>query len=114
MPFSFVFNGSFFDMETFFSEVQRFVRVKGDNVDVRGRLLSVDGFALTAGAGGFPAVKAEISATAYLLSPDDAAASASPTSPTAPNAGAGTSTATPAGSSTPSSSGGATASEVAQ
>jgi hypothetical protein len=108
MPFSFVFNGSFFDMETFFSEIQRFVRVNGDRVDVRGRLLSIDGFALTAGSGGFPAVKADISATAYLLSPDDAAASASPT------AGSGTSTATPADSSTPPSSGGAAASEVAR
>jgi Tfp pilus assembly protein PilO len=74
MPFSFVFNGSFFDMERFLREVQRFVRVDGKNVDVRGRLLSVDGFALTAGPKGFPSVRASISATAYVLSPDDAAA----------------------------------------
>jgi hypothetical protein len=76
MPFSFVFNGSFFDMERFLHEVQRFVRVDGKNVDVRGRLLSVDGFALTAGPNGFPSVRASISATAYVLSPDDTAAAA--------------------------------------
>jgi Tfp pilus assembly protein PilO len=70
MPFSFVFNGSFFDMERFLSEVQRFVRVNDNNVDVRGRLLSIDGFALNAGGKGFPSVKANISATAYLMSPD--------------------------------------------
>ena len=70
MPFSFVFNGTFFDMERFLSEVQRFVRVNDDNVDVRGRLLSIDGFALNAGGKGFPSVKANISATAYLMSPD--------------------------------------------
>jgi len=70
MPFSFVFNGTFFDMERFLNEVQRFVRVNGDNVDVRGRLLSIDGFALNAGPNGFPSVKATISATAYLMSPD--------------------------------------------
>jgi hypothetical protein len=111
MPFSFVFNGSFFDMESFFAEVQRFVRVKGDRVDVRGRLLSIDGFALTSGPGGFPAVKAEISATAYLLSPDDTAASATPASP---STGAASSTATPASGPAPASNGGASASEVAR
>jgi Tfp pilus assembly protein PilO len=70
MPFSFVFNGTFFDMERFLSKVQRFVRIDGNNVDVRGRLLSIDGFALNAGGKGFPSVKANISATAYLMSPD--------------------------------------------
>jgi hypothetical protein len=77
MPFSFVFNGSFFDMERFLREVQRFVRVDGERVDVRGRLLSIDGFALTAGPNGFPSVRASISATAYVLSPDDASATGS-------------------------------------
>jgi Tfp pilus assembly protein PilO len=70
MPFSFVFNGTFFDMERFLSEVQRFVRVNGNNVDVRGRLLSIDGFALNAGGKGFPSVRATVSATAYLMSAD--------------------------------------------
>jgi hypothetical protein len=88
MPFSFVFNGSFFDMERFLHEVQRFVRIDGKSVDVRGRLLSIDGFALNAGAAGFPSVKANISATAYLMSPD-ASSAATPTDSasagTAPN-----------------------------
>jgi hypothetical protein len=77
MPFSFVFNGSFFDMERFLHEVQRFVRVDGERVDVRGRLLSIDGFALTAGPNGFPSVRASITATAYVLSSEDAAAAGS-------------------------------------
>jgi len=87
MPFSFVFNGSFFDMERFLREVQRFVRVDGKSVDVRGRLLSIDGFALNAGDKGFPSVKANISATAYLMAPDSTTAatpSASSTSGAAP------------------------------
>jgi Type II secretion system (T2SS), protein M len=97
MPFSFVFNGSFFDMERFLHEVQRFVRVDGKRVDVRGRLLSIDGFALSAGPNGFPSVRASISATAYILSPDDTAtsggsgstssASSNSTAPTAQTAG---------------------------
>jgi hypothetical protein len=85
MPFAFVFDGTFFDMETFMSEVQRFVRINGDRVDVRGRLLSIDGFSLSAGPGGFPKVNARISATAYLLSPDDTGAT--PVTSATPSAG---------------------------
>lgn len=91
MSFSFIFNGSYFDMERFLHEVQRFVRVDGKRVDVRGRLLSVDAFALTAGPRGFPDVKATITATAYLRGADDDATS----SPTG-SGSAGGSTVTPA------------------
>jgi Tfp pilus assembly protein PilO len=87
MPFSFVFNGSFFDMESFFRDVQRFVRVKGAKVDVSGRLLSIDAFSLVAGPDGFPSVKSSISATAYLLSPDDANTTAPASTGTAPSTG---------------------------
>jgi Tfp pilus assembly protein PilO len=86
MPFSFVFNGSFFDMERFLGDVQRFVRIDGKRVDVRGRLLSVDGFALTAGPKGFPSVRATVSATAYLQSPNDASPNDAGTSATTPPA----------------------------
>jgi type II secretory pathway pseudopilin PulG len=95
MPFSFVFNGTFFDMERFLHDVQRFVRVDGQNVDVRGRLLSVDGFALTAGPGGFPSVKATISATAYLRGDDDAATPGSTSPGSTGNPAASTATAAP-------------------
>jgi Tfp pilus assembly protein PilO len=84
MPFTFLFNGSFVDMERFLRDVQQFVRVNGERVDVRGRLLSIDGFTLGAGPGGFPNVKANITATAYLQSPDDANTPAAPASGAAP------------------------------
>jgi Pilus assembly protein, PilO len=71
MPFSFVFSGSFPDMESFLHDVQHFVQIKGDDVNVSGRLLSVDGFSLVAGPKGFPSVTANITATAYLQSPND-------------------------------------------
>jgi hypothetical protein len=67
MPFSFIFDGSFFDMENFFTSVQKFAALKGDSLAVRGRLLTVDSFALTASPSGFPRVKASINATAYLV-----------------------------------------------
>ena len=71
MPFTFEFDGSFFDMEHFFSGIQRFASATGDNVAVRGRLLTVDAFSLTASRFGFPKVKASISATAYLVPQDE-------------------------------------------
>jgi Type II secretion system (T2SS), protein M len=111
MPFSFVFSGSFFDMERFLGDVQKFVRVNGKHVDADGRLLSVDGFALAAGPGGFPNVKANVVATAYLRTDAD---------DSAPAAGTGAAATAATGSTgTGSSSGGAaapapTASEVSQ
>jgi hypothetical protein len=99
MPFSFIFNGTFFDMEHFLRDVQHFVTVNGQRINVSGRLLSVDGFGLSAGPGGFPNVKATITATAYLRSPAD---DVLPTDSTAAAAGsttpgtAGTAPAAPA------------------
>ena len=92
MPFAFSFDGDFFDMERFLSQIERFTQTAGEDVNVRGRLLTVDGFSLSAGADGFPSVKASIAATAYLLPPGEATADG--TAPAAPNA-AGT---PPAGS----------------
>jgi hypothetical protein len=112
MPFAFIFDGTFFDMERFMHDVQHFVRVKGDRVDVRGRLLSIDGFSLSAGPNGFPSVKATISATAYLLSPDESTTPAT-SSTTSGSSTSGSSTSGSDGSSTPSSAG-AAASEVAR
>jgi Type II secretion system (T2SS), protein M len=109
MPFAFIFDGTFFDMERFMHEVQGFVRVKGKNVDVRGRLLSIDGFSLSAGPNGFPSVKATIAATAYLLSPDETTAPTTSTSSPSASSSSGSG----GGSAAPSSAG-AAASEVAR
>jgi type II secretory pathway pseudopilin PulG len=70
MPFAFTFEGSFFDMQRFFERVQEMVALRGTRLDVNGRLLSIDGFALAAGRKGFPQVKASLTATTYLLPPD--------------------------------------------
>ncbi|MGZ4279284.1 MAG: hypothetical protein ACXVFK_17990 [Solirubrobacteraceae bacterium] len=71
MPFTFVFDGSFFDMEHMLRNIDQFISVRKDAVSVHGRLLGVDGFALTAGPTGFPSVTATLSATAYLLPADE-------------------------------------------
>jgi hypothetical protein len=65
MPFQFTFDGSFFDLAGLLRNVQRFVAVHGDKVSVRGRLLTIDGISLD--PTNFPSVKANISATAYLV-----------------------------------------------
>lgn len=70
MPFSFKFTGSFFRLDDFLSRLERYITARRDTIDVSGRLLLVNGIALTAGDGGFPRMQASISATAYLVPPD--------------------------------------------
>jgi len=104
MPFSFAFDGSYFGMERFLRELNRFTRAQPDRIDVRGRLLTVDSVSLVAGRKGYPRVKAAISATAYLLPAEQGlTAGASPAAPGAPAAAA----AAPAGTATPASTPGA-------
>jgi hypothetical protein len=94
MPFSFSFDGGFFDMQHFLRSIAGFTTTKGKQINVRGRLLTVDGFALTVSREGFPNVKASVRATAYLLPSDQTLANgASPTSP-GPAGGATASTST--------------------
>jgi hypothetical protein len=76
--------------------VQRFATLAGDQLSVRGRLLTVDGFALTASRYGFPKVKASINATAYLV-PQDQGLTGGAT-PAGPGAPAAASTTAPTGS----------------
>lgn len=71
MPFSFVFQGSFFTLKQFLAEINDLTTVRKDGrIRVRGRLLQVDGMSLAAGPRGFPYVEAKIAATAYVL-PED-------------------------------------------
>jgi cobalamin biosynthesis Mg chelatase CobN len=101
MPFSFVFDGSFFDMEHFFKGVQGFATIgDGGNLSVRGRLLTVDSFALSASRFGFPKVKASINATAYLV-PDAEGATAGATPQGPATAAASTTTASSGSSAAP-------------
>jgi hypothetical protein len=71
MPFEFTFHGSFAEMQTLLRSLHRFVRVKGDDVAVSGRLLTVDGISLVPTT--FPQVTAKIEATAFLLPADQTA-----------------------------------------
>src|SRR2546423_2276796 len=75
MPFTFTFNGSFFDLYHLFHELDRFiVRKASGDLDVRGRLLTIQSVKLdpvaegAAGAkGGSGKLTGTITATAYVL-----------------------------------------------
>lgn len=66
MPFSLAFKGSYFDLGSFFQRVDRFVSVRDSGLDVTGRLVVLNNIILTPD-GAFPHVKAQITATTYLV-----------------------------------------------
>ena len=82
MPFSFDFTGSFFNMQRFLKAIDGLTAVQGKNINVKGRLLTVDGVGLKAGPKGFPDVDATVAVTAYLLPADEGlTAGATPATP---------------------------------
>jgi type II secretory pathway pseudopilin PulG len=88
MPFSFDFTGSFFHMQRFLKAIDGLTAVNGKSINVKGRLLTVDGVGLKAGPKGFPDVDATVAVTAYLLPADEGlTAGATPTTPGTPTTG---------------------------
>ncbi|MBS1870859.1 MAG: type II secretion system protein M [Actinobacteria bacterium] len=94
MPFSFTFTGDFFRLSDFVGRLEDFLVVRNRSMLVSGRFMTIDGIALAAGPHGFPQIQANVSATAYLLPPDqgltNGATAAAPAAATgaAPSAGA--------------------------
>jgi hypothetical protein len=66
VPFNFTFQGSFFKLHALLQSVDRFSLLKGQTVKIKGRLLTLDSVKLTPGHAGFPQVKVEITARAYV------------------------------------------------
>jgi Tfp pilus assembly protein PilO len=82
VPFTITFDGGYMAMQRFLKAIDRLAVTRKKQIRVNGRLLTVDGFSLTPGRDGLPKLKAVVSATAYLVPPtDNAAASATPSSP---------------------------------
>lgn len=67
MPFTFSFKGSYFGLGKFMRRLDRFVAVKQQGMDVTGRLMVLDKISLLPDATGFPNMRAQISATTFLL-----------------------------------------------
>ncbi|HEY4098712.1 MAG TPA: type II secretion system protein GspM [Baekduia sp.] len=78
MPFTFNFDGKFFPMQHFLHSLDGLTTVNGKSINVKGRLLTVDGVSLVAGPKGFPDVTATVAATAYLLPSDEGLAPGAP------------------------------------
>jgi hypothetical protein len=94
MPFTFSFNGNFFNLTRFFTRLEHFVTERNQQLNVTGRLLRLENIDLQVGQGGFPQIKAQIGASSYIVPPTQSVtAGATPQAPAA---------ATPAPSSGPS------------
>jgi len=62
----FNFTGDFFELADFFHRLKRFVFVDGDNVRVRGRLMTIDSVEYVTEAEKFPALTATVRASVFL------------------------------------------------
>jgi Tfp pilus assembly protein PilO len=80
MPYKLSFSGSFFQIADFIAGIDSLVRGSGEEVDVEGRLVTLNGFSLTEEQErGFPYLEASFSVTTYLTPPgQEAAAVAAP------------------------------------
>ena len=101
MPFSFTFNGGFFDLSSFLSRLEPFVTLSNDKIAVRGRLMRLESLAPEPAPAGFPQMQAQIGAATYIVPPTqdiaggDAAGARRPgTAPATPDDGSTPSTTT--------------------
>lgn len=88
LPYNYVFDGTFFDVANFMSGIDDLVHARDDGteVDVNGRLLTVDGFSLLGGSpGSDPELEALFAVTSYTVpSEQGLTMGASPGAPAAP------------------------------
>jgi hypothetical protein len=101
LPLSLTFDGRYLKLTSLLDRLRNFVQLKGQNVVVNGRLMSVEGFQLSHADPASPTVVASLAATAYLAPLPAAAAPAAATatgtaSPAAPTATSSTGTTTTA------------------
>jgi Tfp pilus assembly protein PilO len=102
MPYSLSFDGDFFHVADFIHGIDSLVQTGKSEVAVDGRLVTLDGFALSADPKrGFPHLKANFAVTTFLTPPTQGVtAGATPSAP-APSTAVPATTAPPAAESTP-------------
>ncbi len=89
MPFSFSFQGEYFDLQAFLARLEHFVTLTNSKLDSTGRLLRLESIQISPSGEGFPEMDAEINAASYMVPPvqgvpgaDNAAPSAGTTQST--------------------------------
>lgn len=92
VPFTLAFDGDYLKLQRVLQAINGLAKRDGQKISVKGRLLTLDGFALAASPDGFPKLKATVSATAYLVPAADAGAATPQPAAGAPG-GASTTTA---------------------
>jgi Tfp pilus assembly protein PilO len=102
MPFTFVFNGSFFNLYDLFQQLNHFTaRTSAGNLQVSGRLLTIQSVALAPGTSSGSGkssgqLTGTITATAYVIPASQAASAATATSPTGAQTTSGSAASSPA------------------
>jgi len=83
MPYDLTFKGTFFQMADFIQDLDSLVKSKNADVDVTGRLITINSFKLNPDQSvGFPKLEASFSITTYVLPPEETAtAGATPAAP---------------------------------
>jgi Tfp pilus assembly protein PilO len=100
MPYSLAFSGDFFHVADFIEGIDSLVHTSGPEVAVDGRLVTLDGFALSADAKrGFPYLNANFAVTTYLTPPSQGVTAGATATAPAPSTATPTATTSPAESS---------------
>lgn len=83
MPYKLTFKGSFFKLADFIHGLDALVKTKNSEVEVTGRLITINGFELKADpTKGFPDLEASFSVTTFLVPPEQGVTGgATPSSP---------------------------------
>jgi Tfp pilus assembly protein PilO len=83
MPYKLTFKGSFFKLADFIHGLDSLVKTRNSEVEVTGRLITINGFELKADSNkGFPNLEAEFNVTTFLVPPEEGVTGeATPTSP---------------------------------
>lgn len=96
VPLEFKFAGTYFDLASFFHRMKRFVYVEGDEIEVRGRLMTLDSLKLSDEGEPGADLVAEIKATVYLSPRSEGpTVGATPQGPATAGGAPASSTATP-------------------
>jgi Tfp pilus assembly protein PilO len=85
MPFSFTFNGSYFDLSTFMTRLEHFVTVNNERVNATGRLLRLESVSIAPSPAGFPQMQAQIGAATYIVPPVEPVSGDNGSAPAAPS-----------------------------